>query len=123
MTSRMSTGQRGEEIAQHFLEERGLKLVERNWRCRAGELDLVMLDGDVLVYVEVKTRRNRTAGAAEESVSPSKGEKLLATGEWYLAEHPAFADHLWRIDIVAVTMTSAGRVTRITHLPNAVTAG
>jgi putative endonuclease len=123
MTVRAETGMAGESLAAGYLVSRGYRLIERNWRCRSGEIDLVMLDGDVVVFVEVKTRRNRVAGTAEESVSPQKGNKLLATGEWYIADHPEFRDSFWRIDILAITMGPDGGASRVTHLQNAVTAG
>lgn len=99
-----------------------MRFIRRNWRCAAGELDLIMVDGCEIVFVEVKTRRTDSAGAAEESVSRAKAKKLLATAEWYLASSNA-PDVIWRIDIVAVTLTADGRLERFTHFKNAILNG
>jgi putative endonuclease len=121
-TARTGLGQRGEEIARQRLEAEGWRFIRRNWHCAAGELDLIMLDGREIVFVEVKLRRTDDAGAAEESVSRAKGRKLLAAAQWYLAAAKA-PDLIWRIDIVAITLDASGRVARFTHMKNAVVTG
>lgn len=122
-TKRSTLGSVGEGIARRLLEAQGLSWVESNWHCLAGEIDLVMRDGDELVFVEVKLRRGDMAGRAEESISPSKGKKLLATGGWYVEAHPEVGDPIWRIDLLAITLDRSGRVERVSHVPNAVVAG
>ena len=67
-----------------------------------------MTDGDELVFVEVKTRVGRAMGSAEEALTSSKARKLVATAEWYLAEHPELGDPIWRIDLVAITLDATG---------------
>ncbi len=99
-----------------------MSLVGRNWYCRAGEIDLIMRDGEELVFVEVKTRRGEGAGRAEEAVSRSKSRKMLAAGEWYITRHPAFQDLFWRCDLVAITMLS-NRPPEIAHFVNAIVIG
>jgi putative endonuclease len=94
--------------------------IESNWRCRAGEIDLVMRDGDELVFVEVKLRRGEAAGRAEEAVNASKATKLLRSGSWYLAEHSELGDPTWRVDLLAITLDRSGRIERVSHLVNAV---
>lgn len=69
---RKKLGERGEDAAVAFLERGGMTIVERNWRCKAGEIDIVALDGDTLVMCEVKTRRTAAKGTPEEAVTPSK---------------------------------------------------
>ena len=122
-TPRSKLGSAGEEAARRYLERRGLQWVESNWRCAAGEIDLVMRDGGELVFIEVKTRRGETAGSAEESVSPSKGRKLLSAGSWYLQAHPDLGDPVWRVDLLAITLDRSGNVARIAHFVNAIVAG
>lgn len=119
-SDRSRLGTTGEGLARRHLESRGMAWIESNWRCRAGEIDLVMRDGDELVFVEVKLRRGEQSGRAEESISDAKGRKLLAAGSWYLAEHPDSGDPIWRIDLVAITLDSAGRIERVSHIVNAV---
>ena len=119
----LKTGQSGETIARSYLERKGFSTIETNWRCAAGELDLVMLDGDYLVFVEVKTRKSGMAGLAEESISPAKLRRLLATGEWYVSEHEKYERTIWRIDLLALTMASDGSIHRLSHIENAISSG
>lgn len=77
-------GIEGENLALSFLEKQGLTLVERNWHCRYGELDLVMKEGAVYVFVEVKYRKNDQFGGAINSISSAKCAKLMRTAELYL---------------------------------------
>lgn len=119
-TARTALGTAGERLARRLLEERGFRFLETNWHCPVGELDLVMMDGEELVFVEVKTRRGERAGTAEEGLSVAKGRKLLAAGMWYLQARPELGDPIWRVDLVAITLSQDGRVVRETHVVNAV---
>lgn len=78
-------GQSAEVRAERHLAAHGLVPVTRNWRCRFGEIDLVMRDGAMLVFVEVRLRRNADYGGAAASVTPAKQKKLLAAARLYLA--------------------------------------
>jgi putative endonuclease len=120
---RANLGAGGELYARRWLEARGYGFVAANWRCPAGEIDLVMRDGAELVFVEVKTRRGERAGRAEEAVTPTKARRLLASGAAYVDAHPACADIIWRIDLLAITLGPTGAVERVAHLENAVFAG
>lgn len=122
-TARRELGDRGEERARRYLEERGYAFVAANWRCAAGELDLVMRDGEEAVFVEVKTRHGEGMGRAEEAITTVKGRRLLAAAEWFLAERPELAEVIWRVDLVAITLDRAGGIDRLTHVINAVNAG
>jgi putative endonuclease len=116
-------GRAGEGVARAYLERKGLVFVEGNWRCRAGELDLVMREADVLVFVEVKTRHGEDVGRAEESITPAQARRILASAEWFHAAHADLSELIWRVDLVAVTLDSRGAVRRITHWPNALVSG
>ena len=115
---RKKLGQWGENVAAHHLEAKGYEIVERNWRCRQGEIDLVARAGQAWVFVEVKTRRGRSQGTPEEGLTPRKSRQLLALGEIYTAVHNLDVD--WRIDLVAVELDSQGKLLRCEHIPNAV---
>jgi putative endonuclease len=117
--ARKKLGQWGEELAAARLEERGYVVHERNWRCPAGEIDIVAEAGRCLVFVEVRTRRGRKYGTPEESVTPAKQAKLVELAQTYLQEHRWDGD--WRIDVVAVEMTSGGKLLRVELIKNAVT--
>jgi putative endonuclease len=122
-TARSRLGKSGEELARRYLERKGFDFVAANWRCRAGELDLVMRDGDTLVFVEVKTRHGEAAGRAEEGISPAKGRKILAAAEWFIGTQEDLRIAAWRVDLVAVTLDGRGAVERVTHWPDAVVTG
>ncbi|MGY6214346.1 YraN family protein [Methylolobus aquaticus] len=96
----LRTGQRAEEQARDFLERQGLRFLERNFRARVGEIDLIMDDAGTRVFVEVRFRRNRRYGGALESVDRKKRARLLATAQWYLGSHRTTGPA--RFDVVAV---------------------
>ena len=79
-----------EDAAAAFLTKRGLEVLERNYRCRFGEIDLVLRDARTLVFVEVRYRRNRSFGDAGESITASKRQKLLRAARHYMAAHREF---------------------------------
>lgn len=101
-----STGQRAEDLALEFLCRQGLRLIERNYRCRYGEIDLILEDGCALVFVEVRFRAHARFGGALESVDRRKQAKLLATAAHFLQQkrlnRPA------RFDVAALSPSSAG---------------
>ncbi len=122
--ARVSLGRQGEALAAAHLVTQGWEILARNWRTRAGELDIVARDGEWLVFVEVRTRRvgrrgaAPTAGTPEESVTPRKQLQLIAMSEAYLFEVP-FAGPV-RIDIVALELAADGAITRLNHIRDAV---
>jgi len=109
-----AVGRYGEKVAAAHLVEAGWTLLDRNWRGTRGELDVVALDGDVLVAVEVKTRRGTGFGHPAQAVTPAKlGRLRRLTGEW-LATHDVRARSV-RIDVVAVLVARAGAA-QVEHL-------
>lgn len=76
-----------EALAAEYLQQKGLKLLSRNYRCRFGEIDLIMQDGPTLVFVEVRMRSNRHFGSAAESITQTKQRKLMITAQHYLQQH------------------------------------
>ena len=104
-TRRSALGKRGEQIAATYLERHGYHLIEANWRAPQGEFDLIMRDGEVFVFVEVRTRRSGLE-AAFESISPRKKRILEQLSYRYLTEKQLDSD--WRIDVVAVTIAPNG---------------
>ena len=109
MTERISTQERGaaaEALARQHLEQQGLRLLAQNWRCRLGELDLVMLDADTVVFVEVRYRRYSAWGGAAESVDARKREKLSRAAQHFLQQESRWAKHPCRFDVIAITADS-----------------
>jgi putative endonuclease len=118
--ARQALGRRGEALAAEKLAGRGYTLVDRNYRCAAGELDLVTRCAEVWVFVEVRTRRGRAHGTPEESLTPRKRGHLVAAAQTYLQDH-GLHDVPWRIDLVAVEFSPAGELLRVDVVENAVT--
>lgn len=105
---RIGLGKTGERLAAEALTMRGYHLKEQNFRCRHGEIDLVMEDGPDLVFVEVKTRRGSSYGMPEEAVTARKRQKLVEVASYYLDLHSC-SERPWRIDVVAVQLSASGK--------------
>lgn len=116
-------GRQGEAHARRYLEAHGLTFLGANWRCAAGELDLIMREADEIVFVEVKTRFGERLGRAEETVSGAQAARLLAAADWYIAGDEALHDRLWRVDVVGLTLGLDGEVVRLVHIVNAIVDG
>lgn len=101
---RAALGRRGEELAARWLERRGLAIVDRNWRCARGEIDIVARDGDVLAFIEVKTRSGHGAGHPLEAVTARKLGRLRRLVPAWFREHPEHSAPEIRIDCLAVTV-------------------
>lgn len=103
-------GEYYEQRALAFLQQQGLILVARNWHCRAGELDLVMLDNQqklpCLVVVEVRQRQVGAFGTALDSITPTKQQKIIRATQIFLTQNPLFADYEIRFDVVAFSTTN-----------------
>lgn len=97
-----ATGRRGEDAALQWLLARGLRLRERNFRCRRGEIDLVMQDRDCIVFVEVRFRRGGRYGSPAETVDGRKRRRLLIAAQYYLQARPDARDAPARFDVVAL---------------------
>lgn len=99
---RVSVGRAFEEKASAFLEEQGVRILERNFRCRQGEIDLVGIHEGCLVFVEVKYRRNERSGMPEEAVGARKQMKICRVSDYFRIRHPQYGAMQVRYDVVAV---------------------
>jgi len=106
---RTEIARRGEDAAAAFLERVGMRVEARNWRSPSGELDIVAMDGDTLVFVEVKTRRSERAGTAEEAVSAAKQRRVVRLARAYLASDGAHHAGGVRFDVVAIRVIAEDR--------------
>lgn len=120
-TSTASDGQRAEALAEAYLKDQGLNPRARNYRCKAGEIDLIMTQGETLVFVEVRLRRNSHFASAAESVDRRKQQKLLRAAQHYLLQHRLTERVACRFDIIA--FNRGLDVSAITWLSNAFGAG
>jgi putative endonuclease len=111
---RQDLGQLGEKLACEFLRKNGYQIIDQNFRTRGGEIDIVAEKEKMLVFVEVKTRTNRTFGLPEEAIDERKQHKLAMTAECYLAAHHLY-DQDYRIDSVAVEISKTDAEPKIRH--------
>ena len=116
---RRDTGIRGEKIARDFLKKRGYRILEANYRCPHGEIDIVAKHKDFLVFIEVRTKTNLEFGSPEESITPAKKGRMRATALHYWQTHDN-PSPLWRIDVVAIELDQKGKLPRIELIENAV---
>lgn len=100
LSARQRQGQGWEQRALAYLRRQGLTLVEANFRCKGGEIDLIMRDGDALVFVEVRQRADREHGGAAASITPAKIGRLVRAAQLYLQRLPRMPD--CRFDVVAI---------------------
>ena len=98
----LTRGAAAEQLAAHYLQVRGLKVLARNLRCKAGELDLVCLDGGVLAIIEVRQRRSAEYGGASGSVTWHKRRKILRTTQYFLWREKLWRNLSLRFDVVAI---------------------
>lgn len=117
MNQRAKTGNQAEQTARHYLEQRGLKLVEANYYCQRGEIDLIMQDGKTLVFVEVRFRKTMRFGSGAETVDHRKQSKLIATAAHYLQKNPKAAKQACRFDVVSISRDNS--VQHLDWIPDA----
>lgn len=113
---RKTTGARGEEIAAGFLEKLNFRILQRNFRCRCGEVDIIARDGKTLVFVEVKTRRNASYGLPQLAVTPFKQRQISKAALTYLSKNSLMKEDA-RFDVVSVLLLDSSPV--IDHIRNA----
>jgi putative endonuclease len=118
-SARQHFGASGERLAAHWLEQHGYRIIARNWHCAYGELDIVAEYGDELIFVEVKARRGNAMGTPEEAVTPAKQRRLILSAQSFLAERGE-EQRPYRIDVIAVAVSPAGRLLTIQHYPGCV---
>jgi len=115
---RNRTGAIGEKQAKDSLKKKGYKILETNYRCKLGEIDIVARDKDTIVFVEVRTKRTLEFGTPEESVTHAKQAKLIKLGKYYM-QQKKMQDKFWRIDVVAVEIDGRDKITRLDIIQNA----
>ena len=101
-TEKQKLGQQAEDAACCYLEKNGMRVKERNFHCRYGEIDLIMEHGEEIVFVEVRMRKSKSYGGGVASVDRFKRSKILNTAKFYLQKHDLFYRMPCRFDVVAV---------------------
>jgi len=117
---RIRLGQLGERLAADHLEAEGYRVLARNYRCREGEIDIIVENDGCLVFVEVRARRGDAMGSAAESLTPRKGARISAVAEAYCQERSPGSEER-RIDVIAIDFSPQGRLLRLEHIENAFT--
>jgi putative endonuclease len=116
---RKTLGDLGEQLALDHLKKKGYKLIETNYRCHSGEIDIVARQKDCLVFVEVRTKSTLGYGSPEESITSTKQKHMIKCAYYYLQNHKKLPEH-WRIDLVAVELDALNQPKRIEILENPV---
>ncbi|MBA2937855.1 YraN family protein [Paenibacillus sp. CGMCC 1.16610] len=117
--NRKQLGKLGEDAAEAFLISKDYRILERNWRCRTGELDIVAEQAGTLVFIEVRTRRSTGRfGIAKESVDVRKQMKVKETAQFYLHRFQKYNNSV-RFDVIAVEISLDGATTQIEHIQGA----
>lgn len=107
---RASRGKLAEQYVHDHVQERGWTVVTRNYRTRAGEIDVIALDGEVLVFVEVRARTGSAFGLADDTVTSAKLRRITSTALSFIQDHPGYADCYWRVDLFALALDRSGDV-------------
>lgn len=92
-----------EDIASKYLVKLGMDIIDRNIHCRFGELDIIALDKQCLVFIEVRYRKNEYIMSALESIDYNKVQKLITSSSYYLTTHPKYKEHTCRYDVISLT--------------------
>ena len=106
-------------MAARFLRNKGYLILETNYRCRWGEIDIVAVEEGQIVFVEVRTRKGNEFGTPEESITPRKMRRLAVTAQSYLKEHGQEGLD-WRVDLVAIRLGSGRRLESVEHIRHAI---
>ncbi len=112
-------GNKGEALVANYLRDKGYKLLASGYRCRFGEIDLIALDGEILCFVEVKSRTNIAMALPREYVTKGKQAKLRKTAMFYLMENPQYQETPCRFDVAEVYAEHGFESARIEYLEDA----
>jgi putative endonuclease len=119
---RKETGNYGERLARDYLKKHGFRILETNFTCRYGEIDIISTKDKTLVFTEVRTKTGDEYGTPEESITPLKQSRLRKSAVYYVQHHRKLPE-FWRIDVVAIELNPDGSVKRLDLYENAVGEG
>ena len=119
MMSNKTLGDFGEEVAADSLRAKGYRILARNWRTSAGEIDIIAEQNDVIVFVEVKTRTSDLYGTPQDAITQNKRRRIIRSSLVYLTEKDLL-DRDWRVDMVAILCGRNWVVTNVEHYENVI---
>jgi putative endonuclease len=119
MANNKSKGQHYESLASDYLKEQGLKLLNRNFQCRFGEIDLIMMQREVLCFIEVKYRNSMGYGGAASAIPAQKQKKIVKTAQIYIAENNRLKQHAMRFDALLMQQQKGDQNISIDWIQNA----
>jgi putative endonuclease len=119
MMNKKALGDFGEEVAADRLSVKGYRILERNWRTSAGEIDIIAEQNDVIVFVEVKTRTSDLYGTPQDAITQNKRRRIIKSSLAYLTEMDLL-DRDWRVDMVAILCKRNSVVTNVEHYENVI---
>lgn len=114
---RKALGSRGEDYAAKYLERQGYRIVQRNFRCRMGEIDIIASKNNILCFIEVKTRASMLYGRPVEAVTKAKQQKIYRCAEYYLQAQKISQMPVLSFDVIEI-ITESGRVKEFYHYPS-----
>jgi len=112
-------GEAIEQEVQLYLQNKGLKLVQKNFLCKAGEIDLIMREKNALAFVEVRFRKSAIFGSGAETVTYRKQRRIIKTAQYFLLKYPSYANFACRFDVVSVQPDDNNQYNTIQWIPNA----
>jgi putative endonuclease len=110
-------GNSAEKVAKKYLIARGLKLIDANFLTKLGEIDLIMFDGDILVFIEVRYRTSDNFGLASATVNYTKQQKIIKTAHLFMQKYPKYQNYIYRFDVIGIS--GSLKYPDIDYLPNA----
>jgi putative endonuclease len=119
MTGRQETGELGEKLARDYLKKKGYRVVETNFNCRRGEIDIVTKHKDWMVFVEVRSKSTFGFGTPEESITTGKKRRVKAAVYYYLSQLEKQPKY-WRIDVIVMEIDENGKASRLEHIQSAI---
>lgn len=115
----MTLGLDGESIAALYLKKKKYKIVDQNYRCRLGEIDIVAFFNNTMIFCEVKTRRHKEFGEPFESITKTKQNRLRRLAEYYILSNKDLKNLNFRFDVVSILMNKKGKPSEVFHIENA----
>ena len=120
--TRTNHGHHVEQRAARWLKQQGLRLIDSNYLCRQGEIDLIMQEQDQLIFIEVLYRKSSAFGSAAETVNAGKQQKILLTAQHFLQQHPKWQNHSCRFDVIAAQPGTGSDTLDLSWIKNAFSA-